>query len=180
MRVLLPGKRIDAILVRLASKASWEPLLQAGIDSHEYLPTMLHTKLLIIDGSLVSVGSTNFDIRSFRLNDEASVNVYDRALAAQMTEAFERDLQQAERYTLERRRAPAAAAESGREAGASVSVAGLKRSADQRAMWVRPAGATDATSTTVRPRAPANTAPVPRRFPGSAGWPANRSPPHCY
>ncbi|ACD61621.1 phospholipase [Xanthomonas oryzae pv. oryzae] len=105
MRVLLPGKHIDAISVRLASKASWEPLLQAGIDSHEDLPTMLHTKLLIIDSLLVSVGSTNFDIRSFRLNDEASVNVYNRALAAQMTAAFERDLQQAERYTLERWRA---------------------------------------------------------------------------
>lgn len=105
MHVLLPGKHIDAISVRLASKASWEPLLQAGIDSHEDLPTMLHTKLLIIDGLLVSVGSTNFDIRSFRLNDEASVNVYDRALAAQMTAAFERDLQQAERYTLEHWRA---------------------------------------------------------------------------
>lgn len=63
---------------------------------------MLHTKLLIIDGLLVSVGSTNFDIRSFRLNDEASLNVYDRDLAAQMTEVFERDLQRAELYTLER------------------------------------------------------------------------------
>ncbi len=105
MRVLLPGKHTDAISVGLASKASWEPLLKAGIDIHEYLVTMLHTKLLIIDGLLGSVGSTNFDIRSFRLNDEASLNVYDRALAAQMTEAFERDLQQAERYTLERWRA---------------------------------------------------------------------------
>ncbi|WP_181123465.1 phospholipase D-like domain-containing protein [Xanthomonas arboricola] len=102
IRVLLPGKHIDAVSVRLASKASWEPLLQAGIAIHEFLPTMLHTKLLIIDGLLVSVGSTNFDIRSFRLNDEASLNVYDRDLAAQMTEVFERDLQRAELYTLER------------------------------------------------------------------------------
>ncbi|NEL80279.1 MAG: cardiolipin synthase B, partial [Xanthomonas perforans] len=98
IRVLLPGKHIDAVSVRLASKASWEPLLQAGIAIHEFLPTMLHTKLLIIDGLLVSVGSTNFDIRSFRLNDEASLNVYDRDLAAQMTEVFERDLQRAELY----------------------------------------------------------------------------------
>ncbi|PPU76459.1 cardiolipin synthase B [Xanthomonas cucurbitae] len=105
VRVLLPGKHIDAVSVRLASKASWEPLLQAGIEIHEYLPTMLHTKLLIIDGLLVSVGSTNFDIRSFRLNDEASLNIYDRTLAARMTEVFERDLQRAQRYTLERWRA---------------------------------------------------------------------------
>ncbi|KUF23707.1 phospholipase D-like domain-containing protein [Xanthomonas phaseoli] len=102
IRVLLPGKHIDAASVRLASKASWEPLLQAGIEIHEYQPTMLHTKLLIIDGLLVSVGSTNFDIRSFRLNDEASLNVYDRTLAARMTEVFERDLQRAEQYSLER------------------------------------------------------------------------------
>ncbi|WP_040149717.1 phospholipase D-like domain-containing protein, partial [Xanthomonas citri] len=105
IRVLLPGKHIDAVSVRLASKASWEPLLQAGIEIHEYQPTMLHTKLLIIDGLLVSVGSTNFDIRSFRLNDEASLNVYDRTLAARMTEVFERDLQRAEQYSLERWRA---------------------------------------------------------------------------
>ncbi|MFA1259986.1 phosphatidylserine/phosphatidylglycerophosphate/cardiolipin synthase family protein [Xanthomonas axonopodis pv. nakataecorchori] len=105
IRVLLPGKHIDAVSVRLASKASWEPLLQAGIEILEYQPTMLHTKLLIIDGLLVSVGSTNFDIRSFRLNDEASLNVYDRTLAARMTEVFERDLQRAEQYSLERWRA---------------------------------------------------------------------------
>ncbi|QJD69499.1 cardiolipin synthase B [Xanthomonas campestris pv. badrii] len=105
IRVLLPGKHIDAVSVRLASKASWEPLLQAGIEIHEYQPTMLHTKLLIIDGLLVSVGSTNFDIRSFRLNDEASLNIYDTTLAARMTEVFERDLQRAEQYTLERWRA---------------------------------------------------------------------------
>ncbi|KAB7768879.1 cardiolipin synthase B [Xanthomonas maliensis] len=105
IRVLLPGPHIDALSVRLASKASWGPLLQAGIAIHEYQPTMLHTKLLIVDGLLVSVGSTNFDIRSFRLNDEASLNVYDRALAARLTALFERDLQQAERYSLERWRA---------------------------------------------------------------------------
>ncbi|MCC8628149.1 phospholipase D-like domain-containing protein [Xanthomonas vesicatoria] len=105
IRVLLPGKHIDAVSVRLASKASWEPLLQAGIEIHEYRPTMLHTKLLIIDTLLVSVGSTNFDIRSFRLNDEASLNVYDATLAARMTEVFERDLERAEQYTLERWRA---------------------------------------------------------------------------
>ena len=53
----------------------------------------------------MSVGSTNFDIRSFRLNDEASLNVYDRTLAARMTTVFERDLQQAQAYSLERWRA---------------------------------------------------------------------------
>lgn len=102
IRVLLPGKHIDSLSVRLASRASWGPLLEAGIQIHEYQPTMLHTKLLIIDGYLVSVGSTNFDIRSFRLNDEASLNMYDRTMARQMTEVFEADMAQAQPYTYER------------------------------------------------------------------------------
>jgi cardiolipin synthase len=102
VRVLLPGKHIDSFSVRLASRASWGPLLEAGIEIHEYQPTMLHTKLLIIDGYLVSVGSTNFDIRSFRLNDEASLNMYDHDMAQAMTEVFEADLAQATPYSFER------------------------------------------------------------------------------
>ena len=54
----------------------------------------MHNKLLIVDGELVSVGSTNFDPRSFRLNDEASLNVYDRGFAADMTAVFDADLRQ--------------------------------------------------------------------------------------
>jgi cardiolipin synthase A/B len=101
VRILLPGKRIDSEAVRLSSKASWGELLKAGIEIHEYQPTMMHTKLLIIDGELVSVGSTNFDVRSFRLNDEASLNVYDREFAARMTEAFEKDLLSATQFSHE-------------------------------------------------------------------------------
>jgi cardiolipin synthase len=59
----------------------------------------MHNKLLIVDGLMVSVGSTNFDLRSFRLNDEASLNVYDPAFAARMTEVFEADLKPTIRYT---------------------------------------------------------------------------------
>ena len=55
----------------------------------------------MIDQELVSVGSTNFDIRSFRLNDEASLNIYDHEFAAQMTKVFERDLKPTRRYTYE-------------------------------------------------------------------------------
>ncbi|MGJ4729228.1 cardiolipin synthase [Luteimonas sp. SDU101] len=101
VRVLLPGEHIDSETVRYASKASWGELLAGGVEIHEYRPTMIHVKLLVVDGEMVSVGSTNFDIRSFRLNDEASLNVYDHAFAARMTEAFERDLEQARQYDLE-------------------------------------------------------------------------------
>lgn len=101
VRVLLPGEHIDSEAVRAASRESWEPLLEAGVEIYEFLPTMLHSKLLIVDGLLVSVGSTNFDIRSFRLNDEASLNVYDADFAAELTTSFEGDLRRARRYTLD-------------------------------------------------------------------------------
>lgn len=99
VRVLVPGEHIDSQTVRLASRSSWGPLLLAGVEIYEYRPTMLHVKCLVVDEELVSVGSTNFDIRSFRLNDEASLNIYDHAFAQQMTHAFESDLLQARRYT---------------------------------------------------------------------------------
>jgi cardiolipin synthase A/B len=101
VRILLPGKHIDSETVRIASKAHWEPLLEAGVEIYEYQPTMMHNKVLIVDREMVSVGSTNFDPRSFRLNDEASLNVYDRGFAEQMSAAFEEDLKATQRYTLE-------------------------------------------------------------------------------
>ncbi|OZC04454.1 phospholipase D-like domain-containing protein [Rubricoccus marinus] len=99
VRILVPGEHLDSELVALSSKRSWGPLLQAGVAIAEYEPTMIHTKMLIIDGEMVSVGSTNFDIRSFELNDEASLNLYDRDFAQAMTEVFEADFAQGRAYT---------------------------------------------------------------------------------
>ena len=101
IRIIVPGAHIDSEAVRLASKAEWGPLLQAGVAIHEYTPTMMHNKLLIVDGLMVSVGSTNFDVRSFRLNDEASLNVYDEVFAAEMTKVFQADLENCREYTYE-------------------------------------------------------------------------------
>jgi cardiolipin synthase len=101
VRILVPGPYIDSATVRIASKAEWGDLLAAGAEIHVYQPTMLHTKMLVIDQELVSVGSTNFDPRSFRLNDEASLNIYDVAFAADMIKVFEADLQRATPYTLD-------------------------------------------------------------------------------
>ena len=97
----MPGKNTDSDAARLASKDGWGPLLLAGVEMYEYEPTMFHNKVLIVDRELVSVGSTNFDLRSFRLNDEASLNVYDRAFAERMTQVFEQDLVPSTRYTYE-------------------------------------------------------------------------------
>ncbi len=101
VRVLVPGEHIDAETVRFASRKLWGDLLRAGIEIHEFTPTMMHNKVLIIDTHLVSVGSTNFDIRSFELNDEASLNVYDDAFARSMEQLFEADLARSQEYTLE-------------------------------------------------------------------------------
>jgi cardiolipin synthase len=61
---------------------------------------MFHCKMLIVDGLLVSVGSTNFDVRSFRLNDEANLNVYDAQFAREVTAVFEQDLKRSRVVTL--------------------------------------------------------------------------------
>jgi len=102
IRVLLPDKHLDSETVRLASKGGWGVLLQNGVEIHEYEPTMMHSKMLIFDNLVVSVGSTNFDMRSFERNDEASLNVYDAGFAQAMTHVFEQDLQQSTSYTYER------------------------------------------------------------------------------
>ena len=101
LRIITPGPIIDSKTVRAASRASWGPLLEAGAEISEYQPTMFHCKVFMVDGLLVSVGSTNFDNRSFRLNDEANLNIYDEAFATAETVQFEADLAQSKRITLE-------------------------------------------------------------------------------
>jgi cardiolipin synthase len=101
IRVLVPDKYLDSETVRIASKREWGVLMQNGVEMYLYEPTMLHCKMLIFDRYMVSVGSTNFDMRSFELNDEASLNVYDHGFAARMTTEFERDLKAAKRYSLQ-------------------------------------------------------------------------------
>ncbi|WP_028207966.1 cardiolipin synthase [Paraburkholderia nodosa] len=101
VRVITPGKRIDTHTVREASRACWGDLLAAGVEMYEYQPTMFHCKLIVVDEYLVSVGSTNFDSRSFKLNDEANLNIYDRDFARQQTAIFDADVALAKRITLE-------------------------------------------------------------------------------
>jgi cardiolipin synthase len=100
VRIIMPGEVIDAGAVRSASRALWGPILRAGAELYEYQPTMYHCKVLVVDGLWVSVGSTNFDNRSFRLNDEANLNVLDRGFAQRQAADFERDLARSRRITL--------------------------------------------------------------------------------
>ena len=101
LRVIVPGKYIDSAVVRRASRDGWGELLQAGAKIYEFQPTMFHCKAMIVDSQLASVGSTNFDNRSFRLNDEANLNVYDHAFAERLEDVFENDLKRSTQITYE-------------------------------------------------------------------------------
>ncbi|MCZ2496795.1 cardiolipin synthase [Xylophilus sp. Kf1] len=101
IRVIVPGPVMDSQTVKAASRAMWGRLMAAGIEIWEYQPTMYHCKVLILDNLLVSVGSTNFDDRSFRLNDEANLNIYDAAFAAAQTATFEEDIKRSNAVTMQ-------------------------------------------------------------------------------
>lgn len=100
IRIITPGKFIDSDVVRIASRESWGDLLKAGIAIAEYQPTMFHVKAMVVDSLLVSVGSTNFDNRSFSLNDEANLNVMDADFARAQETVFESDWAKAKPMTL--------------------------------------------------------------------------------
>jgi cardiolipin synthase A/B len=99
VEVLLPGDHQDSILVRHTSRHRWGRLLRAGVRIYEYEPTMFHRKVMIVDEVWVSVGSANFDNRSFRLNDEANLNVFDREFAEGEAAVFHQDKARAREVT---------------------------------------------------------------------------------
>ena len=92
IRLLVEGELTDAKAVKHASRAGYEELLQAGIEIHEYQPTMMHTKALMVDGLWTIIGSSNLDNRSLELNDENNIGVADRAFASRLLVDFEADL----------------------------------------------------------------------------------------
>ncbi len=91
VEIVVPGDHIDQKAVRAASRKHYAELLKVGVRIFEYEPTMVHVKLLIVDGAFVSVGSANLDLRSIRLNDEANLNVLSPSFAAQQAKLFARD-----------------------------------------------------------------------------------------
>src|SRR6185295_960045 len=101
VQIITPGEHMDAGTVRRASRARWGELLEAGVEIFEYQPTMFHCKVMIVDGLWVSVGSTNFDNRSFSLNDEANLNILDSEFAREQIGIFRQDLARSHRYTLD-------------------------------------------------------------------------------
>lgn len=101
IQIITPGTHIDSEVVRSSSRSRWGDLLKAGITISEFQPTMYHVKTLVVDALLVSVGSTNFDNRSFSLNDEANLNVLDHDFAQRQIAIFEDDLRHSKAVTLQ-------------------------------------------------------------------------------
>ena len=101
VEIIVPGRIGDAAVVRRASRAKWGPLLEAGVRIYEYQPTMYHMKVMIVDDYWVTVGSTNLDNRSFRLNDENNLNVFDEEFARAQAAVFEQDRRRSREITLE-------------------------------------------------------------------------------
>lgn len=90
VEIIVPGK-IDWNIVRRAARSRWDRLMAAGIHFYEYQPAKYHCKVMIVDDAWVTCGSINFDDRSFRINGEGNINIYDPRFAARQIEIFEQD-----------------------------------------------------------------------------------------
>jgi len=101
VRVLVNGAHIDKEPVRQAGRSAYDELLEGGVKIFEYQRTMLHAKTLVVDGTWATVGSINFDNRSFTLNDELNLSVWDEPTARKLEEHFKIDLEDAQLLTLD-------------------------------------------------------------------------------
>lgn len=104
VEVIIPAIN-DSRFGRAASRSRWDPLLAAGVEFHAYQPAMYHAKVMIVDDIFLTLGSVNFDNRSFGINDEVNINVLDRATARAGIKLFEDDLRASKPLTLEEFRA---------------------------------------------------------------------------
>ena len=93
VRILTEGEITDAMPVKHASREGYQDLLDQGVEIYEYQPTMMHTKAVMIDDAFSVIGSANFGNRSFELNDELTVAVFDPELARTLVADFEKDRQ---------------------------------------------------------------------------------------
>jgi cardiolipin synthase len=101
VRALVPNEHIDLPVVRWAAQHYYQEMLEAGVRIWEYQPTMLHAKLLVVDGVWSIVGSANLDVRSGELNEEVIVGMLDSGFAADLESSFEHDLTRSREIRLE-------------------------------------------------------------------------------
>ena len=101
VRILVEGDITDAMPVKYASRAHYQQFLESGIEIYEYQPTMMHTKVMVVDGVWSMFGSANFDNRSLELNDELNVAVTSRTVAERFSKEMAKDLKVSRQITLE-------------------------------------------------------------------------------
>jgi cardiolipin synthase len=101
VHLMVPGKHTDSRFVRRAGTHLYKGMLRAGIRLYEFEPTLIHQKIVIVDGIWSHIGSTNFDARSLALNEEVGLGLLDAGLASQLKAAFEKDLENSREMTLE-------------------------------------------------------------------------------
>lgn len=103
VQIMIPSvEATDNALVQHASHHRFGALLKHGVRIHEYGRTLLHQKVMTIDGVWCAVGSTNFDDRSFEINDEVTLGIWSREHARKLEEVFAADLKHCVEVTLER------------------------------------------------------------------------------
>jgi cardiolipin synthase len=96
VEVLLPGPHVDKRFVQLASQSQYAGLLDAGVRLWSYQVSMLHAKVMTVDGLVASVGSANFTSRSLLLDDEVNLVVLDPAVVAALDDDFDADVARSE------------------------------------------------------------------------------------
>jgi len=101
VHLMVPGGHTDSPFVRRAGCHLYGDLLKGGVRLYEFDPTLIHQKVVIVDGIWSHIGSTNFDSRSLSLNEEVGIGVRDANIARQLKEAFENDLRRSRELTLE-------------------------------------------------------------------------------
>jgi len=99
VEILIPGPHIDKRVSELAASDAFLPLLEAGVTIWRFQPTMIHTKVILMDESVVCIGSPNLNMRSMRKDDEIALVAVDRALAAQLDRDFDDDVARSEKMT---------------------------------------------------------------------------------
>jgi cardiolipin synthase len=97
VEVLVPGPHIDKRFVQIASEAAFDCLLDAGVRIWSYQPTMLHAKVMTVDGAIANLGSANLNSRSAALDEEINAVVLDPAIVSTLDEHFDEDLERSVR-----------------------------------------------------------------------------------
>lgn len=104
IEIIVPAKS-DSRFGLAVARSRWGRLLEAGVEFHEYQPSLYHCKMMIVDDVYLTLGSVNFDNRSFSINDEVNISVIDRDTVRRFQQSFTDDLTSSQPLTLERFRA---------------------------------------------------------------------------